>query len=250
MSLLLLFNTFLALVAFDSDKLRVAHVIIYIAAFLLILITSSRVALFSLIFLIAGHIYIKKAKKVKIGFMGRFAWVMLIISVLFAYAYSFILPRIFTADIQILGKKLFSGRNILWYDCFKAIFSNVQGLFGNGYNQFTELFNESANSIYTDMHNQALRIMYTYGLIFFAVYVIITKRAYQLQAKYNSSHNTPFLFVMYIVAAIICIFETAITNAMFTFFISLFYISSYETGNKKNTGAGILNCDINLKEKN
>lgn len=129
-------------------------------------------------------------------------WIVLILSVcgiLVAYIYADVLfEKIGYGNVEIFGKDLFTGRQVIWELTFDSIRDNFWLGVGNDLNaEFAAIRN---NSVYTSAHNQALGVLAAFGIFHFIIfYFLFSKIVSTVGAVKINGHKriarAPLIFI-------------------------------------------------------
>ncbi len=148
------------------------------------------IALYTVLYLVF------RARKKTFKYTTVFAAILIlsVLGVIFAYLYSVTLFNIIGhGNVFILGKDLFTGRQVIWAGAFESIKQNLW--FGVGSHLNEAMYEEGAYVLIMNAHNQPLGILSSFGIFVFVIYYLFLARAVSMQYKKTALNRAPALFL-------------------------------------------------------
>lgn len=126
-------------------------------------------------------------------------FVFSMLGVLLAYLYSEVLfPAVGHGNIIILGKDLFTGRQIVWHFTFESIKKNF--FFGVGNHLNDDLYAAGYNEWIKNAHNQYLGVLAGYGffpfILFSFAFANLSAHSYGKNKKDSRTNRLPAIFLL------------------------------------------------------
>ena len=169
----------------------------FICIALQIVYISRTALLCCILFAIVNIIFYRKGKTLKSCTVRRIVFLLGVLGLFIAFFYShFLFDLIGYNNLQIFGKDLFTGREVIWRGAFKDILSHP--VFGVGNDLNAELVNQIGNHLLGNAHNQSVGIIATFGIpVFIAYYWLLSKSVVVKNEK------VPFIAAVFIFTFII-----------------------------------------------
>lgn len=194
-------------------------IIIAIIISMMILSTESRTSLMAFILYIVLIFFGKDIRKNIMKKKKKYRWIGAVIVITFVavITYSYFLPLYFEGkSIIILGKNIFSGRQVIWAEIFQLIRENW--MIGVGSN-----FAFMNGELYS-AHNFFLGFAATFGVPVMACVIILLYRIFKDYYMRNNNINSVDLIYIWICLLIVSIFETVLSYNIVTIFAVLTFI--------------------------
>lgn len=182
-----------------------------------ICLTGCRSAIISLVIFL-GLLWLCRLYKGEIPYSHykTASLVILCSSLLFTFVYVRLSHRF--DDVTVLGKELFTGREIVWQSAYGLISESF--LFGNG----TDLLLDTVEGAKTtSAHNMLLSFWYTLGFVPTLIVTVLFVNRVRNKSEYKRDRVTQ---VALISSLFICFFESFLADSSLQIFFSLFLISN------------------------
>lgn len=169
---------------------------------------AGRSSLIGTSLLIIYTIFRKRFNNIKSGAIKFFVFFICIFAVIFAYLYAVVLfDMIGHGNVYILGKDIFTGRQIIWSDAFEQL----QGhwIFGIGNTLASVAVNNDTSGV-TNLHNQMMGYLTCFGIIVFLLYAILISL---LISKLFRCNEKKFAVAFAIILLVMSYFDTILYSS-------------------------------------
>ena len=224
--LALLFHAFNYVARLELDKNKKAFWLCAVVAVLgyLIYFSGCRSAIISLVAFLALLAFGKLYKKpIPYGYYKTAALLILVVSIAFTIVYVYLSYHI--ADLTILNKKLFTGREIVWQSAYGLI--SEHPFFGNGTDVLLDTVGGNKT---TSAHNMLLSFWYTIG----AIPTVTTALFFVNRTRKTASENRDGITQFALIASLfICFFESFYADPNLQIFFVMLLLSNVKTKEKE-----------------
>lgn len=190
-------------VKYHKFKLRI--VLLMIALTILQLTYKGRSALIGTFLVFVNMLFPKLERKLNARKCCRLTFFIHTLSVCFVAFYSITLFKIIgKGNLYIMGKDIFTGRQMIWQDAFSQLSGNW--LFGIG-NRLRSM--KIYGNLFTNLHNQSMGYLVTFGLLAFISYVLLLSSL--IKNLYKKNYVLVAIFIL--ILSLMAYFETLLYSS-------------------------------------
>ncbi len=188
---------------------KIILVILLIFIYYFLLQFSSRIALISSVLALIYYFLRNHFNKIKKNKVVLIAFIILLLSPIFCYIYSVTLFEIIgKGNLIIMGKDIFTGRQVIWQEAFEAIENNF--LIGLG-NTFKSTFYASSTEA-SNLHNQMMGCLVCFGVVNMILFAVAYSSSIgKIWQNANLKFTATFLLLLIIVSYTETVFYSSAT---------------------------------------
>lgn len=187
---------------------RYCYLILFVVVFIFHIQFSGRSSLIGTALMLLYVIFKRQFDKSGKRFVRGLAFILCLGGVLFAYIYAVpLFEKIGHGQIYLMGKDIFTGRQVIWQDAFEQLSGNL--LFGIG-NRLQSIAINNDTSGFTNLHNQMMGWLTTYGIV---VYILILLLIMGLLGIYVKKGRSKIFIAVTLILLGISYFDTILYSS-------------------------------------